>query len=720
MTSEFTLVQKLKKQRNLSKRGLSGQYDNTLKAIEFYNGDTMSYEDRIEFMDGEGDKKRATVQFNKVQPNVEAVGGFMAQNRRQAKFSARLPDNEQANVYSKNMNACYAYHRENTNADQLETEQDLDMLINGYGAIETDLSYIIGRATTNPYGEIIKVKLDPMKIGWDAASKSKNLMDRRWNYYFDDYELKDALSLFQASKEEDFERVGDDDEAETGYVFNPWGGLYDKIKAEDSVEWASASEDMVRVYNHQWFEYETFYVADNPLYATEEVNDALFIQSRLQNILSQIKDDYEGPDGMEVEDMFTFNPAAEQLTFNESTKKLLVKEFGSLITPVPFKRKCFYTAVYSGDHIFAKFKSICQQGFSVNFKTGIYNAAQRLWVGMVNAMMEPAEYHNKALTELMFTISMNSKGGVYLEEDAVEDIAEFEDNNAKTDAVIIVRSGALAAGKIQDKTRPAVPTGLENIIMLSEKSIADNGVDPAFMGNIEKQDQSGILFKRRIRQVISKFARYFDSITLSQKEDARLMEDLIPVWAENNKGAYYKITGDDNQEQYKQITEDMFAAEYDVTIEEAPESPEDKQETAELLGTYGDKLAATGNMSAASAFYAESVKSLPRLDSNSRNILLQSLQPQGPKIDPAYVQQLEQQLQQLTSEAAQIENDKKKADAQYSQARAQQTMANIEATKLKAPQIQAQTVKTLEEARRTAAETDTIPEVEPDKVSVNV
>jgi hypothetical protein len=715
----LSLSQKLKKQRDLSRRGLSGQYENTQTAIEFYNGDTMSYEDRIQFVTEYGERKRAMVQFNKIQPNVEAVGGFMAQNRRQAKYIARLNGSQEQNLYSKYMNALYDFHRENTNADQLETEQDIDMLINGYGAIDTDLSYVVGNATTDPNGEIIKVKLDPLRVGWDPTARGKNLLDARWAYYFEDYALTDALELFQSSKEDDFEKVSDTDAIDTGYVYNPWGGLYDKIKMDNSVEWTSESEDMVRVYNQQWFEYETFYRADNPLYIVDTPEDALFIQARLQIILGQIKDDYNGPEGMEVEDMFTFDPAAEILTFNAQTKKLLVAEFGDMIKPVAFKRKCFYTAVVSGTHVFTEFKSICQQGFSIKFKTGIYNSAANMWVGMVNAMMQPAEYHNKALTELMFTIAANSKGGVMVEEEAVEDIADFESKWAKTDAVIKVNSGALSGQKILQKTQGAVPTGLENIITLSDMAISNNGVDPSFMGNIEKIDQSGILFKRQIRQVISKFARYFDSVTLAQKEDARLCADLIRVWVQNNNGQWVRITGEDQQDEFLLINEDKMAAEYDVSIQEAPQTPEDKMETAAVLGTYADKLAATGNMAAASAFYAESLNNMPSLDADARNRLIKVLTPQD-QIDPAMVQQLMAELEMYKSEEHQANVRKTLADAEYSKARADQTVANIAAIQAKVPQTQAQTVKTLEEARRTAAETDLADKASPENVNVSV
>jgi len=691
-----------KKQRTITKRALSTQYDNTIKCQEFYNGDTMSYEDRIQFIDDFGNRRRALVQFNKVQPNVDAVVGFMAQNRRQAKYIARMNATDQQGLYSRYMNALYGFHRENTNADQLETDQDADMMINGYGAIETDLSYVVGNATTDPNGEIIKVRLDPRRVGWDATAKDRNLLSARWVYYWEDFDLKEALDLFQGSKQEDFEEVGDTQPNDAGYIYNPWGGLYDKIKAEDAVEWSSKEEDRVRVFNHQWMEYESFYRADNPLYQVKSPDDAAFIKMRLDMISSDIKaaQKANGLDGMELGDMFDFDPMAEILTFDEKTKSILMEEFGDQLEPVNFKRKVFFTAVMSGDHIFSKFRSVCQKGFSVQFKTGIYNEAGEFWTGMVNAMMQPAEYHNKALTELMFTIAANSKGGVMIEEDAVEDVEEFESKWAKTDAVIKVASGALSAGKIQEKTKAALPTGLENIITLSDASISANGVDPSFLGNISEEQQSGILFKRRIRQVISKMARYFDSITLYQKQDARICADLIRVWVQNNNGQWVRITGEDQKEDFMMVNEDKMAAEYDVSIQEASQSPEDKQETAVVLGTYADKLMMVDPL-AGKAFYAESLQFLS-IDDDVKNRLAKILQAQpGNQIDPAMVQQMQAELEQLKSEQNRAMVDKLKSETQLN-------LAKVPAESEKKNKVHADTAKTLEEAARTGLEADLI------------
>lgn len=689
--SDSDIAKICKKHRNISKRGLTDQYNNTEACRSFYNGDSMTYTDRIQFEDDAGRRRRAMVNFNKVQAPVDAVVGFMAQNRRQAKFIARQNADEKQSLYSKNMNALYTFHRERTNADQVETEQDADMMINGYGAVETDLSYIIGNATTDPNGEILKMNIDALCVGWDPKSKSKNMGNGRWAYYFEDFELGDALDLFQDSQETDFQKVSDDGNDDTGYVYNPWGGLYDKIKANDSVEWTNKEQNMVRVYNHQWFEYETVYKAENPLYSVDNVEDALFVKGRLDIIASQIKDDLSYDD-LKTQDAFDFDATAETLFMDEKTNKAMVKEFGTLIDPVSFIRKCYYTAVYSGDHVFKWFKSVSQAGFSIKFKTGIYNSQGEYWTGMVSAMMEPTKYSNKALTELMFTIAANSKGGVMVEEDAVEDISDFETKWAKTDAVIRVNSGALGAGKIQQKTQGAVPTGLESILSLADASITANGVDPSFLGQMDPDAQtSGILYKRRIRQVVSKMARYFDSITLYQKEDARLCADLIRVWIQNNNGVWTRITGENGKDAFVQITEDMLAPDYDVSIQEAPTSTDDKQETAAILSGYGDKLALI-NPQGAQAFYSESLQMLS-LDGDVQNRLIQALQP-AQMVPAQQYQQVVQELQKLQGQVSQIQLAKLQSETDLNKAKTQQTHTT--------------SAKTLEEATRANLENSLI------------
>ena len=697
MKSNSEIVEMFEKQRKQAKRGLSAQYDNTTRCQQYYNNPESTYSDQVQFNDAMGRKRRAVVNFSKIGPNVDSIVGFMAQNRRQAKFIARVNSAEAMQLYSRNMNALYKYHRSNMNADQLESRQDLDLAVCGYGAIDTDLSYIVGRSTSLPGGEILKLRIDPMRVYWDSAAKGPNAEDRRYCGYTSDYDLKDAVSLFQSSKEKDFEPVSETED-KGGYSFNPFGGIYDKIKLDNTVEWSAKDEDMVRVYNHQWFEYETFYKAKNPIYETNDIMLANIFKSRLDVIKEGLKS-YQ-PDGIDAGDLFDFDPLAAEIIFDEDTKTKLVKEFGTLINPVGFKRKAYFTAVMSGKHVFTAFKNVSQQGFTIKLKTGQYNERGKYWIGMVNGMIEPKKYHDKALTELMFTIAANSKGGVMVEKDAVEDISDFESKWAKTDAVIEVNPGTLSSGKIQEKAKGAVPTGLENIISLSEKAIYDNGVDPSFLGASSPQE-TGILYKRRIRQVISKMWWVADAITLYQKEDARLCADLMRVWLQNNTGQWVRITGPDGADQFAQISEDMLAPEYDVDIQESPETPEDQQETAQFVGGIGDKYLSVGDTARASALHAEALQMLP-LDGDIKNRLSKVLIGDGGATVPvAQYQALQQQLEAAQSVLTQAQVESLKSQAALNMARIPEAQAS-------AKQKDTSSLKTIEEARQTNIETSII------------
>lgn len=696
-------VQKLfKDQKDHAVRGLGNQYDNTMLCQGFYNDSDSNYNDYIQFSDDTGRRRRAMVQFQKIPANIDAIVGFMAQNRRQAKFIAHVKNQQDQKIYSRNMNSLYSYHRENMNADQLESRQDLDLVVNGYGAIDTDLSYIVGRSTTNPNGEILKMNLDPMRTYWDSTARAPNATDARYCGYYTDYKLTDALELFQDSEEDDFQPVSDSDvDDKAGYVYNPWGGLYDKIKLNNSVEWSAKEEDMVRVHNHQWFQFETFYRCKNPLYQITSVIDALHAKMRMDQIKDQLKS--YTPDGIDAGDVFDFDPLAKDLTFDSVTKAKLVKEFGDQIDPIPYKRKCYYTAIISGDHVFKAFKSVSQRGFSIKFKMGQFNQRGKYWIGMVNAMIEPQKYYNKALTELMFTIACNSKGGVIVEEDAVEDIADFETKWAKTDGVVTVASGALAAGKIQEKTRPAVPTGLENIITLSDSAIAANGVDPAFQGQTNA-NETGILYKRRIKQILSKFWWVADAATMYQKEDARYCADLIRVWVDMNSGQWVNITGPDGADQFVQITQDLMAPDYDVALVEAPQSIEDQQETSELISQIGDKYMQAGDKVSAGTLFAQAIEMLP-LDGDVQDKIISVLMPNQQIVPAAQAQQaiqaLQAQLQQLQSQLTQAQVAKIQSETAVNQAKVPELKASAHA-KLAAGQ------KDIQEAQQRHVETSII------------
>lgn len=698
MMKDDAVVKQLKKHLKEANRTLGKQRDNVRKCRAFIAGDYMEYTDKIQFATMTGQKKRVTVQINKITPYLDAVTGFFAQNRRKPNYLARMQKSMAQQIRSKYTNALSEYMRRKMNADQVETQQDGDMLGCGLGVTETAMAYGDGYASTNPNGEAQMECVDLDTYWWDSAARQTGLIDRRYDGVTKKFHIDEAMKLFSKSKEEDFEGPTSG-EPRTAYEYQGDIGNYDRIK----YDWADKKESMVNVHFYQYYDIEEFFRADNPCDALKNPESVQRAQMELQMIAQEVAEDDED-----------FDPAADILAFNEGTKELLEKAFGDFIQCEPFNRKVFYTAIASGEKCFKHVKSEDQNGFTRKVKTGKYDPKNKIWIGMVNSMMEPQKYYNKALTELMFIIAANSKGGYFVEEDAVEDIEEFEDTVAKTDAVVIVRSGALqgsgqmgTGSKIRDKKQPFAPTGYELIVQMADQAIPDaGGVDKTFLFSSENPNDTAQFHRQRIRQVVAVLACYADSISFCQLEHARLMITFMRVFAQNNRGSLFHIMGDGGP-QFVEISEDHLAEEYDVLIEEAPVTPEERQDTADKWTAIGDKLAAAGDIQTAKKIYALAATYMA-MDSDDVQQISEILTPQQPQIDPQQMQQLIQENQMLKSAMTQAQLDEVKARTGKLQSEAALTQAKIPEVRVGVSKKAAETAHTLEEAHGKNLETKII------------
>lgn len=698
MLSDTALSTQFKKHLGLTKGKLAKQYGNTKKCQSFYGNDMMSYKDSVAYTDSIGRARKAMVKFNKVKPYVNSVKGFMAQNRRKPKYEARIQNSKAQELFSGYANALSDYVRGNANADQVETQQDGDMLINGYGAIETTLSYGEGYVSTDTDGEFLKGRLDPLAVGWDPFARATNLLDARWVYYCKEYGLEQALQLFKNSVESDFEETKAPKQS-ADYVYFPNGGSYDKIAEleADGVEWADKAEKTVKVYFYQWYEIENFYKITNPIYSMNDPEMVQIADVWLQMFAKDQDDD--------------FNPRAEVLVVDAAGRDELKAYFEDLMGDAfEYRRKVFYSSVVSGKKVFTKFKSVSQQGFSIQFKTGDWDAAGGIWMGMVNSMMEPALYFNKALTELMFTIAANSKGGVIYEDGAIDDIDEFERGYSRTDGNVVVADGALSGNRIQPKAKPAVPTGLEGLIQLSGQALADvNGFDPTFMGSREFANDTALFQRQRIKQVMSTLACYFDAATLYQKMDARIALDLIRIFVQNNENMTIRVTGEEGKAMFLQLSQNQISAEYDINVGEAPLTQQDKAEQAAILNGMADKMLQV-DPATAKVLYGMAIELMP-LDFSLKERAKQVFEPAQKQADPAYVKQLEGLVQQLQAASSQANLALVAAEAQKSLATADKLKAEVLLT-------QAKTTDTLENARQTNIENLSAPQA--DKITISI
>jgi len=656
------ILKKFQNHYNISKSGCSNQWKHIKDCRSFYNGDYMNYKDEVTFGRGAGMKVKE-VSFNRVKPYVNSIVGFMAQQRRKPDYQAKLESSPDQTALSDYLNGFSDYVRENTNSDQMETRQDMDFIIGGIGCTDTAATLKIGAPTRDPNGEIIVERVDPCEVGYDPAAIMPNLLDSGWVYRVKEYDVEEAEELFNA-EEEDFETTNTDDDLV--YEFNPYGGIQDKI----GYEWADPQRTRVRVYFYQWFEVETFYRIENPL---KTIDNQDFFEL-LAVALSQVEIDEE-------EEMFRFDPASPILTITKSNKSEISKIFETFdipFNPVQEKRKCFYTAVISGNKVFDYYKSVSQQGFSIKFKTGDRDERNNIWTGIVSSMREPQRYYNKALTELMLIIASNARGGVMYEEGAVDNVAEFEASWAMFNRATKVNDGAVSGGRIQSKAQPAMATGYEGILEASGAALSQvTGIDESFFGAIAGGNETAMLQRQRIKQATTTLAVYFDSIALYAKEQARMMLSFMRLLAKASDGKLFKMHDDDGNAIFEKISLDFFVEEYEISIGESPETPIQKEYYTQTLIAMAQSMQAIGDPRYLQ-MYAAAVKYMP-IPSRDKNAIVEVLMGQQ-QIDPGMVEQLQKQIQQLQGEQAQIASAKMIADINKTNTETQAKVIDIQKT----------------------------------------
>lgn len=703
MKSDEDIIRLVKKQKGTSATKLSKQQQNFRDCQAFYNGDFMSYTDRMQMADGKGVRKSVLVQFNRVKPYVNSVSGFMIQQRRVAKYEARHTNSVAQEFYTQYSNACAEYVREEANADQHESQQDKDMLIGGVGLIETAMSYGEGHSTTNPNGEIIMGRLDPRAAYWDPSARSTNLLDSRWMGYTKVYSLDEALDLFDDSVPEDFESDRREDEG-GNKVYYKRGGTYNKIQELYDVE--NEEEELIKVHFHQWYEIETFYRAKNPVFAIQDPGMKQFADQRLQEIAADQNIKIEQED---MDDLYRLDPRAHIINCDKETKAELEEFFEGLIEFDDFKRKVFYSCVWSNNKVFCKYRSVSQQGYSIKAKTGDYDDSSKMWVGMVNSLRDPALYYNKALTEMLWVIASQAKGGVMYEESAIDSITEFEAGYAKTDGSVKVNDGAISGGKIKSKKEQYTSTGIEQILQESANALPEvSGLDKNFLGSSENKQETAALHRQRVRQVTTALAGYFDSISLYQKEHAKLLLTLMKILAENNDGSLFKAIDQENGALvWMQLGRDNFVDEYDVTITEAESSPTEQAETSDALFKLAESLMQL-NPQASMKILAIAIKNRTEIDFSDRKQIMEAILPQGPDIDPAYVQKLQKQIQALMDQGRQAEIAEIVSKSHLNMMKGEEIIANIKHKK-------ASSKREIAVADQTNVETQIIKQTPPDK-----
>lgn len=369
---------------------------------------------------------------------------------------------------------------------------------------------------------LIKERVDPLEVKYDPGKVKANFSDARY------------LRRKKTMAEEEFEElwpdatpIGDDESGKRRTIVDPTiryknGMLGDNDKGDVEVcEW-------------QWWEREQSAVI-------------------------------AGPDG--------------EMEISQEDLALILEQSPNYPHAMKAK-KVFWRAFTAGPQIL-EVSEIETGDFTYTAITGKRDRNKGVFYGLVRPMKDPQKFANKFFSQILHIINSNAKGGVMVEQGAVEDMRNFEETWAQADAITWTRDGAIAQNRIMPKPPPAYPQASDKLMQESNAAIRDvTGVNLEMLG-LADREQPGILEQQRKQSAYGILAAFFDARRRYMKMCGRKLLKLMQQYLPADK--LVRIVGEDGSPQYVPLALSREVSQYDIVVDEAPQSPNQKLQTWQMM-----------------------------------------------------------------------------------------------------------------------------------------
>ena len=471
---------------------------------------------------------RPVFTFNRVAGFVRGICGLETSTRSTATLFAREnSDTASADV----LNAAVRYVRDCCDADDEDSDAFKDMLICGVGWTETLFS-----TKNDPDGEIIVERVDPLHMTWDTSARKRGLADTRWRArtkWLSYSEIKDVWGKAKADE------IGANSTTDTESLDELYSKIQDATPPNDYDGGTQGgpvnkSAGDIPVVQFQYIKTQWFYRIQNPLTgAPEEV---------------------------------------DQETLDKLNDKLVEMGMGELDS-IKFKRHEYRQLIYSGVTMLEEECLPCH-GFTFNPITGIRDRNRGIWYGFVRDLMDPQRWINKFFSSMADVVASQAKGGLLAEVDAFVSKDRAVEDWSNPRSIVWLKQNGLA--KVKERTSAGVPAGIQQLLDFTVASLPNvAGVNLEFLG-MASREQPGVLEHQRKQAAIATLAEFFNALRLYRKQQTRVLLQFINEFISD--GRMVRIVGK-AQAEYVQLTRQPGVLKYDVVVDEAPTSPDQKERT---------------------------------------------------------------------------------------------------------------------------------------------
>lgn len=478
------------------------------------------------------EQSRPAITFNRVAPIIKAVCGLEVNNRQGIVFLPRTQGDVGINeAYT----AAAKWVRDECDAEDEESEAFRDLTICGEGWTETRMDF-----DEEKQGQIVEERVDPLEMGQFGGSKA-NYKDSRLVYRFREMEIMDARDLFPGLEAAAINAAWLNDD-----IVPADGGTGNKKdypnETRGGLNRAGSTLTKCRVVQVQWWERETIY-----LLAQEGVPD-------LQEL--------------SAEDFAKFSERA--------------KAMGIKYDHVGVPQKVYYEAYLGASGLLPFLDENSQQVtqrklsmgmFQFRCMTGERDRKGKCFYGMMRDMFDPQMWANKWLSQNLAILNSNAKGGIMAETDAFVNQRKAERDWTDPTKIVWTKPGAISGQKIKERTAPPLPNGMAEMMNFALTSLRDTtGVNLELLGQADREQAASLEAQRR-QSAMTILATLFDSLRRYRKGQGRLLLHFIQMLP---NGTLVRVL-DNGQYKYIPLMKDDSIEKFDVIVDEAPSSPNQKQ-----------------------------------------------------------------------------------------------------------------------------------------------
>ena len=264
----------------------------------------------------------------------------------------------------------------------------------------------------------------------------------------------------------------------------------------------------------------------------------------------------------------------EPVTFAVTPNGLVevdAKQVPEGIETIKQSRRVFHRAFSIGERVIEVGLNPFPRGFSIIPIFGKHDQNQNIFYGLMRGMKDAQEWSNKFFSQLQMIINSNAKGGLFAELDAFDNVRKAESEYAQPNSITWLRPNGLT--KIREKGIAPYPAGVAELLGFAVGALREvTGINLEYLG-MASREQARILEVERKQSAMNILSIYFDNLRVAKIELGRVLLHFIRSYLAD--GRIVRL----GQNQAIPLIRDQFMeSEYDIIVEEAPESPNLKRQ----------------------------------------------------------------------------------------------------------------------------------------------